>query len=121
MDSGDLPFLFSSIPTSGFLAIQSKKAKQWVFNKPYGKTEGWITNKWPTDEHVQKGWDSLKKTAQKIFCCKKEELKDELAKVPDDKMLLMQENEGRIEVVVVNQEDENLLSKEEIGGLTKSP
>lgn len=66
MTKGDLPVLFSSIPTSAFLAIQAKRAKQWVYGKPYYKGEGWITPNRLTRE-------SLKKLADRVFCCRQEQ------------------------------------------------
>ncbi|MBS0604500.1 MAG: hypothetical protein JSS60_05615 [Verrucomicrobia bacterium] len=113
MAEGKLPMLFSSIPTSGFLAIQSKKAKQWVYGKPYGKTEGWITKDGPTGASIASGWESLKKTAAKLFCCKDEaELKNKMDGLAEDGMVLMQRTpEGSIEVAVLSQTDQTLPSE----------
>jgi len=109
MATGNLPMLFSSIPTSGFMAIQAKKAKQWVYEKPYGKTEGWITKNWPTNDNIHQGWESLKKTAKKVFCCKQEELTSKLEKQDDSNLLLIQrKKDGNMEVIVMEQKEEDM-------------
>lgn len=50
-----LPFGFAFIPTSIFLGMLGKRAKNWVFEKQWNQSEGYITKTWPTEEQI-KNW-----------------------------------------------------------------
>ncbi len=102
MDQGILPVLFSSIPTSAFLAIQSKKAKQWVYNKPYGKTTGWVSSKWPTDQDLSQTWESLKRGGSKCIRCTREQFERRLGEQNDEDLLLMRRVDGTEDVELLS-------------------
>lgn len=78
LNRGVAPFLFSGIVTSSFLAMISKEAKAFVFNREYGKSKGKITTQWPTDEHLATATNKIKALAEKIVCCMKKEGEEEV-------------------------------------------
>jgi hypothetical protein len=101
-----LPMLFSSIATTSFIAIQSKKAKQWVFSKPYSKVEGWITPSHPTSKEIEGAWEAAKTKATQCLNCDLSGLRALLATTGDDSTMLLRHGIGinnQFEVLVLGQ------------------
>jgi hypothetical protein len=84
-----LPFLFAGVFASAFMGPMGKHSKDWVFGKIYGKTPGYITTNWPTDEDIE---EQKKKI---LVCCGLEENPVEtievLEEVPVETMEVLEE------------------------------